>query len=262
MRKIVLVSLVLLTMIAIAFFGVLKVNTLNNDINYLPTQFFTANETSAIEINSPVPTSDSEIIQTIEDLYSRWITSLNQPGWFYVVEEVEQSPGDYGTLQNGTRIPADYQMNTWYLLDGNGIVNAFVGYMEDVNGIEVQRTIFTGTIVHNLAVEESWPSSPYMLDLDYGMNETLAKGSDWYGELSISEMTLEGREVTEVFTAKGNGQFSAMFSLSTGQPMGSCLRNFDTSGILINFSCGKIVSMTWDEPPQELLLDLERLSSQ
>ncbi len=262
MRKIVRVSLFLLTIIAIAFLGVLKVNIRNNDINYPPAQFFTANETTTIAIKSPVATSDSEIIRVVEELYSRWTTSLNRPGWFYVVNEVEQSPGDYGTLPNGVRIPADYWMNQWYLLNGEGIVLASVGFMQDPYGLEIQRTIFTGSMWHNLAVEESWPGSPYMLDLDSGMNETLAKGSDWYGELSISEMSLEGRKVIDVFTAKGNGQFSAIFDLSSGQPLGSCLRRFDTSGALLNFSCGKVVSMTWDDPPQELLADLERLSSQ
>lgn len=262
MRKTVRVSLFLLTMIAFAFIGVLKVNIVNDDINYLPAQFFTANEISAIEIKSPVATSAAEIIRDVEDLYSRWTTSLNQPGWFYVATEVEQSPGDYGTLPNGTQIPADYRMNEWYLLDGAGIVLASVGFMQDSNGLEIQRTIFTGSMWHNLAVQESWSGSPYMLDLDSGMIETLLKGSEWYGELSTSELILEGREVIDVITAKGNGQFSAMFDLGTGQPMGSCLRTFDTSGVLINFSCGKIVNMTWDEPPQELLLDLERLSSQ
>lgn len=263
MRKIVVVSLFLLTVIAIAFFGVPNANTPDIDIINLPTQFFTANETSTIEINIPVPTSESEIIQAVEDLYSSWITKIMKPGWLYVVDEVEQSPGDYGTLPNGTQIPADHKMKTWYLLDGEGIVLALVGLMENMNGNVVQRSVFTGTMWHNLTIGESWAGSPHKLNLYYReLIENLSKGSDWYGELSISELTLDGREVVEVVTTKGIHQFSAMFDLATGKPMGSCFRHFDATGVLRNYSCGKIVNITWESPPQGLLLDLDRLSSQ
>jgi hypothetical protein len=198
MRRIYPIFLLLFVMILITFIGVLKIDNfkrLDNKIDIVPSQPVHVNHTPTLETHDLIPKTDSEIIHEVNDLHSSWVASLNKPGWFYTVEKVERSPSDYGTLEDGTKIPVDYQMDNWYLLNGEGLVLASISTMTDVNGVEVQRVIFTGTAWYNLAVDEKYSGSPYVLKLDYGLFETLSKGSDFYGDLSVTEGSLDGREI-------------------------------------------------------------------
>ena len=101
-------------------------------------------------IAAQTPT-DTEIVPQVQSLVSSWSDPLIQgEGWLHVVKQHDSNLKDWGTLPNGQPIPLNFVQDSWYLLDGQGLVVEAVSIQRDMDGNAVQEAVFRDNTWYNL----------------------------------------------------------------------------------------------------------------
>lgn len=140
--------------------------------------------------------SDDEIIREVQALVARWEeAALQSLGWFHVVTQYDREKDTVDTLPNGQPIPLDYVMESWYLLDEQGQATTAVSIMKDMNGREVQVSIFCESMWQNLTLDLQYTGEPFTPRLDFGFGQIVAQAPSWGSTLSRSEGILDDEQV-------------------------------------------------------------------
>jgi hypothetical protein len=156
-----------------------------------------------LRLATPGP-GDAEKAAEITSLISRWTQPLiyNQ-GWLHVKEQVDQDDLGLGNLPNGVPIPQDYISESWYLLDSSGVVVAAVSIISDLEGREVQKSLFEEGAWRNLTFDFKSPEESFTPKLDHGVSRDIASvGSSGITSFDSREATASGRPVLEVTTSE------------------------------------------------------------
>jgi len=145
---------------------------------------------------------DAEKAAEITSLISRWTQPLIYgSGWLHVKERVDQDDLELGSLPNGELIPQDYFSESWYLLDSSGVVVAGFSVISDLEGREVQKSLFEEGAWRNLTFDFKSPEESFTPSLDHGVSRDIAStGSFGITSFDSREATASGRTVLEVTT--------------------------------------------------------------
>jgi hypothetical protein len=154
-----------------------------------------------LRLATPGP-GDAEKRAEITSLISRWTQPLiYNPGWLHVKEQVDQDDLELGNLPNRQPIPQDYFSESWYLLDSSGVVEAAVSIISDLEGREVQKSLFEEGAWRNLTFDFKSPEESFTPQLDHGVSRDIASvGSFGITSFDSKETTASGRSQLEVTT--------------------------------------------------------------
>ncbi len=206
-----------------------------------------------------------EIESLVSELFQQWAEGLKQPGWFYLVTSQDRTGEDYGVLGDGTPIPTDFEMHSWYLLDDSGIIVSKISLMLDLQGVVVQYSYFDGQIVANFPNADLWEKEPYDLRLITGVRNMLGRWDELGLELDAELVTVDGIDAIQVMTVQigpPNIHHIGVFALETGKPISSCIKRVSSNGQELESDCVRIVHMNWEDPPTEQIEMLESISAE
>lgn len=152
--------------------------------------------------------------EEVASLISNWVDGqLSQRGWLHVRELVDQEGLGLGTLPDSSPIPEDYVFESWYFIDKSGLVTAAVTKMYDLEGREVQATVFEDLTWTNLTFGLTEVGEPFRPMLDHDVSRivtSIGRGGGISGFQTTE--TLRGeRAVLEITTYD---DFDAPFALS------------------------------------------------
>jgi hypothetical protein len=147
---------------------------------------------------------DAERAAGITSLISNWTEPLIfSSGWLHVKERVDQDDLGLGSLPDGEPIPQDYISESWYLLDGSGVVVAGISMIMDLEGQEVQKSLFEEGAWKNLTFDFRSPEESFTPLLDHGVSrDIMSAGSSGITSFDSSDATVADRPVLEVTTTE------------------------------------------------------------
>lgn len=118
------------------------------------------------------PETPQQVLPTdvISDLVTRAAKALNQPGWVHVQETTvyDIDHENNGILPDGTIMPLSYTNDSWYHINGDGLVDQSVSVMVSDTGEVLQTSVFINNSLWNSSANQDTPQGPYYLgSLDY-----------------------------------------------------------------------------------------------
>jgi hypothetical protein len=171
----------------------------------------------------PIPNLEDQhpVLAELRDLNQlRSRTYFQGPGWVHLHsrEIFEES---LGTLPDGTVIPAKYQVDEWFELDGNGLVIRAVSRQLDLSGNLLQISIFKDGRWTNLTTRESWEQPPYELQpLDYAFSDLALSAVKTGKSLTTQSVNFEGNYVGDQYLIQdGEVRWESVYDPATGRQL-------------------------------------------
>jgi hypothetical protein len=182
--------------------------------------------------------SDQAALDKLNELNRQARLLINQPGWLHLKEEVvfDTDKENRGTLSNGTVVPLEHFIDSWYHINQEKKVYQYVWELSNLDGEVIQTMVFKDNLLNDLTSNGSQGMNPYSLDsLDFNFDDELSRyiANQW-GHPKVTTSELDGKAVT-VFTLNttlGEAEISEDFT----QPIKRVLSIFtydSSSGLLI-----------------------------
>lgn len=132
-------------------------------------------------------------LSALIDNWSREMLGVN--GWLHVVTSHDRDKNSTSTLSSGQIIPEDYIMDSWYFLNGEGLVSKAVTLMTDQTGNILQVSIYSEETWINLMGEETLTAPPFSIELDFEIRKDLTRYSETGLSIVSSQSTYDGYTV-------------------------------------------------------------------
>ena len=130
---------------------------------------------------APDPETLEDYTTEITEKLNAWQGDLfSTTKWLHLVSRHNRTKDQVSTLSTGQTIPEDYIMETWNLLNNEGLVVETVTFMKDLDGNIVQTSVFKNNIWYNLTINEKWEGEPFEIKLDFGFRNKMS------GEYEVS----------------------------------------------------------------------------
>jgi hypothetical protein len=175
--------------------------------------------------------------EELETNINRWMGgTLGSSGWLHVVTRHDREKDQASSLPSGQIIPDDYIMESWYFLNGEGLVSELVTLMTDLEGNVIQVSTFSNGIWKNLTMDEEWTGLPFELKLDFGLSKDIARSSQTNVSTAHYTSELDGTPV-DVYSVEDHFDEPVHMNGYNAMIMGGARKGYfdSNSGALLTF---------------------------
>ncbi len=145
---------------------------------------------------------DAGAVYPTDDLITlnyQWKESiLSESGWLHVKYQVDQDGVEPGKFPDGSQIPEEFISEKWYFLNDEGLVVKALSVMYDLNGKEIQTSIFKDRVWTNITFDLSFSGELFYPNLDNDLEKNIA--TDGFTNIEQQVTFIDDMPVIEVTT--------------------------------------------------------------